>query len=260
MYYREVGFPEEGELVFGTVTNVQYNSVFVEIEEYGRSGLIHISEISTGRIRNINDYVKEGDHIICKVIKINEDKGHIDLSLRRVTELQKKNKRNQRKQEQKAEKLLRDLGKEIGEYPKKIYQDIKPSLTYRFLHEAFNAVVERDEKLVDMGIPKKYAEPLEEIVRDKIERKTVRVGGEISVSTYASDGLSIVKDALKDAESKAENVEINYLGAGKYKISVKDYNYKDAEETLEESLDAIKQPVQASEGGHFEFEKKKQKT
>ena len=44
MYYKKVGFPEENELVFGTVTNIQHNSVFVEIEEYGKSGLIHISE------------------------------------------------------------------------------------------------------------------------------------------------------------------------------------------------------------------------
>ncbi len=90
MLLKKQGYPEEGELVFCEVTKVQYNSVFVNIEDYNKSGLIHISEISPGRIRNIRDYVKEGKMIVCKVLKTDEKKGHIDLSLRRVTEIQRR--------------------------------------------------------------------------------------------------------------------------------------------------------------------------
>ena len=60
MLLKKQGFPEESELVLCTVTSVQYHSVFVDIDEYGKSGLIHISEVSPGRIRNIRDFVKEG--------------------------------------------------------------------------------------------------------------------------------------------------------------------------------------------------------
>jgi translation initiation factor 2 subunit 1 len=45
-----------------------------KIEEYGKQGLIHISEVSPGRIRNIRDFVKEGKMVVCKVIKIDEGK------------------------------------------------------------------------------------------------------------------------------------------------------------------------------------------
>ena len=115
MFYKKTGFPDENELVFCEVTNIQHNSVFVDIEEYGKSGLIHISEIASGRIRDINDYVREGDRLVAKVIKIDMDKGHIDLSMRRVTAMQKKAKTNQRKQEQRAEKLLSDFAESINE-------------------------------------------------------------------------------------------------------------------------------------------------
>src|SRR6056297_2999859 len=113
MYYKKTGFPEEGDLVFATVSNVQYNSVFVKIEDYDRQGLIHISEVSPGRIRNIRDYVKEGKMVVCKVIKIDEVKGHIDLSLRRVTEMQKRAKTDERKQEQKAENIIEMLANKL---------------------------------------------------------------------------------------------------------------------------------------------------
>ena len=79
MLLMKQGLPEDGELVLCKVTNVQHHSVFVRMEEYGKSGMIHISEIAPGRIRNIRDYVKEGKIVVCKVLRINEERGHVDL-------------------------------------------------------------------------------------------------------------------------------------------------------------------------------------
>ena len=106
MLLKKQGFPEESELDLCTVTSVQYHSVFVDIDEYGKSGLIHISEVSPGRIRNIRDFVREGKKVVCKVLRINEEKGYIDLSLRRVNESEKRRKINEIKKEQTAEKVI----------------------------------------------------------------------------------------------------------------------------------------------------------
>jgi translation initiation factor 2 subunit 1 len=99
---KKTGFPEEGELLLCTVTKIFGHSVFVNIEEYGRSGMVHISEISPGRIRNLRDYVVEGKKIVCAVLRVNKEKGHVDLSLRRVNEGQRRKKLEQIKQEQKT--------------------------------------------------------------------------------------------------------------------------------------------------------------
>ena len=107
MLFKKQGFPEEGELVLCTVTSVQFHSVFVDIDEYGKSGLIHISEVSPGRIRNIRDFVKECKKIVCKVLRINEEKGYIDLSLRRDNESEKIRKIDYNKKEQNSEKILK---------------------------------------------------------------------------------------------------------------------------------------------------------
>ena len=85
MLQKKKGFPESDELVFCTVTSVQSHSVFVKLEEYGVGGMIHISEVAPGRIRNIRDFVVENKPVVCKVTSINQERGHIDLSLRRVT-------------------------------------------------------------------------------------------------------------------------------------------------------------------------------
>ena len=94
MYYKKQGLPEENEVILCTVKKILPHSIFVDLDEYeNKEGLIHISEISPGRVRNIRDFVKEGKKIVCKVLKI-RDAGHIELSLRRVTTSYRINKLN----------------------------------------------------------------------------------------------------------------------------------------------------------------------
>ena len=122
MLYKRTGFPEEQELVLCTVTNVQGHAVFARIEEYGVTGMIHISEVAPGRIRNIREFVKEGKVIVCKVLRINTERGHIDLSLRRVTEMQKRTKTDSIKNEQRAEKIVEQLAHQLKEPIEVLYK------------------------------------------------------------------------------------------------------------------------------------------
>ncbi len=258
MLYKKQGFPEEGELVFCKVTSVQYNSVFVNVEEYSKSGLIHISEISPGRIRNIRDFVKEGKMIVCKVLRVDEKKGHIDLSLRRVTEMQKKQKTSERKQEQKAEKILEMLALSIKKDAKKVYEDIAKHVfkKYEFLHQAFEEVVESDLDLAKLGIDKNVAKELEEIIRDKIKPKFVNIKGVLSITTFQEDGVELVKKSLLEGLKVNKKNEIKYLGAGRQSLVVEAKDYKEAEKILKDTLDIIKKGLPQ---GKVEFKRKEKK-
>ncbi len=128
MLYQKDGMPEEGELVLCNVTSVQHHSVFVRIDEYNKIGMIHISEISPGRIRNIRDFVVEGKVIICKVLRINMERGHIDLSLRRVSEGQRREKVNEMKQEQKAEKIIEFVARDLKITKDELFEKIQENI------------------------------------------------------------------------------------------------------------------------------------
>lgn len=80
---------EEGELIKGQVTGIEKYGIFVNLGDY--NGLIHISEISDGYVRNINDYVKIGEEIMVKVIDENDKKHHVRLSIKNVEYKIKKN-------------------------------------------------------------------------------------------------------------------------------------------------------------------------
>ncbi len=258
MFFKKQGFPEDGEIVFATVTNVQYNSVFVKIEEYDRQGLIHISEVSPGRIRNIRDYVKEGKMVVCKVIKIDREKGHIDLSLRRVTAMQRRAKTDERKQEQKAEKIIEMLANTTKEKPIKVYEEVSKALLpkYELLQYAFEDVVENNASLKDEGVPEKYAEPLEKLVLEKIKPKEVAITGTLTIKSYEEEGAELVKNTLIKAQKATENTKIRCLGAGNYSLELKSKDYKEAEKKLKEVLDVIEKETSKSNLTNYDFKKK----
>ena len=239
MLLKKEGYPEEDELVLCTVTAVQFHSVFVKLDEYGKSGLIHISEIAPGRIRNIRDYVVEGKKVVCKVLRVNTEKGHIDLSLRRVNEAQKRKKLNQIKQEQLSERIIEFVAKQNKMDWTKLYNQLAEKLLdkYPAMFEAFEAVA-TDKLDLSKVIDAKLAKQFTEVIQQRIKPPEVEIGGEILLSTPAPDGIELIKEALKKVSAKDGPV-IKYKGTGAYSIWVKSEDYKTAEKILKKATDNI---------------------
>ena len=85
MAERRPEWPERGELVIATIESITTYGAYANLDEYEKKGLLHISEISSSWIRNIRDFVREGQKIVLKVVRVKPEKGQIDVSLRRVT-------------------------------------------------------------------------------------------------------------------------------------------------------------------------------
>lgn len=247
MFYQKSGLPQESEIVVCTVSKVNYHSVFVSLNDYAnQSAMLHISEISPGRIRNINDFVKEGKVIVCKVLNIDEKKGHIDVSLRRVNENQRREKIDILKQEQKAEKIIEFVGKETKKDPKKIYDAVMKTVskTHDYLHQAFNEVVVDEFDISTIKLDKKSLTLLDETIRQRIKPPEVIIKVKLHLETYASDGIEQIKTMLQSfVDLDPENISIHYLGAGSHHIELVGDEY----EPLEKHFSAMKKTLEDKE-------------
>ncbi|MEH7334142.1 S1 domain-containing post-transcriptional regulator GSP13 [Neobacillus drentensis] len=76
---------ETGSIVTGKVTGIQPYGAFVALDE-NTQGLVHISEITHGYVKDINDHLKVGDEIKVKVLSVDEGAGKIGLSIRATEE------------------------------------------------------------------------------------------------------------------------------------------------------------------------------
>ncbi len=240
MLLKKQGFPEESELVLCTVTSVQYHSVFVDIDEYGKSGLIHISEVSPGRIRNIRDFVREGKKVVCKVLRINEEKGYIDLSLRRVNESEKRRKINEIKKEQTAEKVIEIAAGKIGIKTEDLYRELSEKIiSYGSLHAFFEEAVKDESVLESLATDKKHLKIIGETIKQRIKTTEVEVKGKLKIITYAPNGIDTIRESLKKAEDASNGrIIISYLGSGLYRFMVKADEYKEAEKLLKNAAES----------------------
>ena len=117
-------YPEESDLVVCTVREVKNFGAFVTLNEYsGKEGFIHITEVASGWVKYIRDYLKEGQVQVCKVLRVNPSKGHIDLSFKQVNEHQHRMKIQEWKNSQKSEKLIEMVAKQIGKSVEQCYKD-----------------------------------------------------------------------------------------------------------------------------------------
>lgn len=246
MLYKKKGFPEDDELILCTITSVQHNSVFARLDEYDKDGMIHISEVSPGRIRNIRDFVVEGKKVVCKVLRTNKERGYIDLSLRRVNETQKKLKINFIKQEQKAEKILELVAKKLNLDLNKLYNDVMTKIAkdYDSLNDFFEDIVAGNTGLKNYNFDKNTEKELQEAILQRIKLPEVVLKGELFLQSRAPDGIEIIKAAL----AKAQDTYIRYKGSGKYLIKVVSSDYKKGEKIMEKATESVIRYMEKQKG------------
>jgi len=230
MFYKKQGLPEIGEIVICTVKRVLPDSVFVDLDEYNKEAMIHISEVAPGRIRNIRDFVKEGKKVICKILNVNKEKGYVDLSLRRVNQAQKISKNNEYKQEQKAEKIFNDLGKKLNLSINDVYSKIGNKIIEKYgtLTNCFNYIVNDKTDLKELKADNELSENLMVLVKEKIKPAHVEIIAKIKLENDLSNGAEIIKKTL----DLKDNAEVTYISAPLYRIKIVSEDYKSAENVL----------------------------
>ena len=254
-------YPSEGELVVGTVVKVQNFGAFVTLDEFPKKeGFIHIAEIATGWVKRIRNHIKEKQKVVCKVMHVDETKDHIDLSLKRVNEHQRRDKIQEWKNSQKAEKLLEMVAKQIGKTIEQCYNDFAKDLTKKYgtLYGAFEEAAYDIETLNNDGFKGEWLKTFEEVAKTSISIPFVDITGYLSVTSWLPDGIDYIRDVLSKAEkSEFEDVEIQvkYIGAPQYIITIKAPDYKIAEEEMKKAVNTIKENIKKY-NGDCEFHRK----
>jgi len=254
-------YPSEGEFVVGTVKVVQNFGAFISLDEYpGKEGFIHIAEIATGWVKRIRNHIKEKQKVVCKVMNVDSAKGHIDLSLKRVNEHQKRDKIQEWKNSQKANKLMERLVKKLGITTEKFLKDYGEDLIKKYgsLYLAFEECAYDIETLQKDGFKGDWLKEFEIIAKENITIPFVDIKGYLDVKSWLPDGVEHIKKALSEAEkSEYEDVEIKvkYIGAPHYIINVRAPDYKIAEDEMKKAVEKIKQNIK-EHNGECEFHRK----
>jgi translation initiation factor 2 subunit 1 len=238
-------WPGVGELVVATVRHIESYGAYVTLDEYDdKEGLLHISEISPSWVRNIRDYVREGQKVVLQVLRVDKARGEIDLSLRRVSKDERRRKMKSWKQERRAETILMMAAERLSVDEEEAYREgLKLLEHYGSLYTGLEAAVKRGvEPLLEAGVSKKMAEALAEISMEKIILKGVTVHGFFKAMSTEPKGVEMIREILlkgkRAAEAQGVEVSIYAVGAPRYRVEVRAEDYKKAEAALKAMIEA----------------------
>jgi translation initiation factor 2 subunit 1 len=261
MAERKPQYPEVGDLVIATIETVTDYGAYAKLDEYDKRGLLHVSEISSSWIRNIRDFVRENQKVVLKVLRVDREKGHIDLSLRRVTKRERIEKILTWKKERKADALLRGVAEKLALTPEEVNEKaVTPILTKYDLYEAFEkAAIEGAEVLTEIGVPEDLAKAFAEVAQERIHVKLVKVRGVLEVKVAKPNGVKVIKEAFHKAKGeKIKDAKVTFyvIAAPKYSLEVQAENYKRAEDVMQKTADNVISAVHKA-GGEGTFRREK---
>lgn len=260
MVRRKSEWPSVDELVMCTVKKVFQQGAFVSVDEYGeKEGMVHLSEVASGWIKNIRDHVREDQKVVCKVLAVDPERKRVDLSIRRVKDSERRWKVQRLKLEQRAEKLLEIAAGKLKKSLDQAYEEAGYKLQDKFgdLYSALEAAAKR-EKIVDVVNDERWAEVLSEVAAAAVQPPIYKVVGYVNLSCPAPNGVEVIRSAMINARDMVKdentNVEFYYVGSPSYRVEAVAQSYKAAENTIHRAASAAIETVTKA-GGKGEFRK-----
>lgn len=223
---------EEGDLVLCIVDRIVGTAVFVKIEGNGEGSIV-TSEIAPGRIRNIRDYVVPKKKIVCKVLRVSGDR--IDLSLRRVTQKEKKEVLEAHEEEKSCVSVLKSI---LGEKATLFIEEIqKKEPVYDFCQR-----IKSSPEELERVIGKENTKKIIDIFNTQKKKKAI-IKKEFNLFSKNFNGITLIKQILENIKG----AEIKYISAGKFSIKIQNDSPKIADNKIKEILSSVEK--QAKKNG-----------
>lgn len=254
-------FPECDELVMVNVRQIAEMGSYVSLLEYNKiEGMILLSELSRRRIRSINKLIRVGRNEIVVVIRVDKEKGYIDLSKRRVSpeEILKCEEKFARGKtvnsilRHTAEVLKMSTDQEFEQLYEKTAWKIddkykKPGYAY----EVFKQAVTDPTVIADLDLPEDWRETLLSNIKRRLTPQAVKCRADIEVSCYSYEGIDAIKQALKEGlklNSEEKPIKINLIAPPVYVVTSTCLDRDEGIQLLKDVIDKIQKSIEEQRG------------
>jgi translation initiation factor 2 subunit 1 len=217
----EEELPEEGELVIAVVKKIFDYGAICELLEYNSTqAFLPIREVASGWVKNIHEFLHEGDRVVCKVYRVDKEMKAIDVTLKRVTQIEKREKMQQYNAEKRAEKFLEAIAKGLNISSSELDKTKEKILkTYSSLYDLFFDAYNKTKKFEDLDIAPEIKKEIEEKASDVIEEKTYKLIYKLKLQTFdTKKGIEKLNEAIESL--KKNGFEVIYISAPIYQINI----------------------------------------
>ncbi len=248
--------PNEGEIVIAPVRKVSGHGAYVLLYGYnGMTGFLHISEIATGWIRNIDRWVRLMQKAVLKVLCVNKIKGEADCSLTQVCGEERKSKLVEVKKNEKADAFMDFIKAKLKLSNQHLVEMKEKRLQkYDYVYDIFEDIARKGPYLSQRFDPSNDIRMAMQEESSRIQVPHVKVRGVMEIPYKNAEGLEILKNTLARVESSkgSATTEITQIAAPRYHISVAAENFKVVEKSMNNAIGKIRSTIE-NQYGEFNF-------
>jgi len=211
--FYEAQYPVLDDLVKVQVKRIAEMGAYVSLLEYNNiEGMIQLSELSKRRIRSISKLVRVGRTEVVMVLRVDQEKGYIDLSKRRVSTEDVTLCEEKFNKSKTVHSIMRHVAGQHKEPLLDLCKKVAWPLYAKYGHayEAFKAFMNDEEKIFE-GLD--VSDDIKESVKVQIGRRlisqVIRLRAKIECSCFEYEGIDAVKAALLEGlKFSAEESEL----------------------------------------------------
>ncbi|GBG24505.1 Eukaryotic translation initiation factor 2 subunit 1 [Hondaea fermentalgiana] len=254
--FYEEQFPALEECVMVQVKSIAEMGAYVSLLEYNNiEGMILLSELSRRRFRSINKLIRVGKLEVAMVIRVDKEKGYIDLSKRRVSkeDIIKCEERYSKGKE--VNSIMRHLAETTGSNLLELNEKIAWPLAkppYQNTHQAFRMAINDPEKVFGgLDVDQSIIDQLMVVVRRKMTPKPIKIRADIEVTCYQPEGIDAIIAALKAGEAigkEGKAIKIKLIAPPRYVMLTTSLNKNDGFDAMNRSIDAIRTVITDRKG------------
>ena len=214
-------YPEIESLVMVNVRTIADMGAYVSLLEYNNiEGLILLSELSRRRIRSINKLIRVGRNEVAMVLRVDKDKGYIDLSKRRVSPEDVAACEDRFNKAKAVHGVLRHLAERRKLLLEELYERIAWPLYKKYGHayDAFKIALAEEassssssassssssasegggeeDPFASLGVPSDIIEELKLYIRRRLAPQPIKIRADVEVSCFTYEGIDAIRDAL----------------------------------------------------------------
>lgn len=260
--FYEQKYPLLDAFVMVRVKSISASAAYVQLLEYNNiEGMIPLTELSRRRIRSVNKHIRVGKTEIVQVFRLDEDKGYIDLSKKKVTEDDVKPCETRYNKAKDVHSIMQHVARECRCNLESLYRACGWPLYKKYGHayDAFGASFADPEKVLGcLGLEEDIKEKLITTIQHRHKAQPFRVRADVEVTCFKYEGIDAIREALKAGEKSVEGndcaLTIRLLAAPTYVIVANSVDKEEGLALVDKAIDAIKVAI-IEKGGSLKVTK-----
>ncbi|EMC96561.1 hypothetical protein BAUCODRAFT_480531 [Baudoinia panamericana UAMH 10762] len=253
--FYEEKYPEIDSFVMVNVKQIAEMGAYVKLLEYDNiDGMILLSELSRRRIRSIQKLIRVGRNEVVVVLRVDKEKGYIDLSKRRVSPEDIVKCEERYNKSKMVHSIMRHVAEKTNTPIEELYQDIGWPLNKKYGHavDAFKLSITNpdvwNEATFKTDVIK---DELQSYISKRLTPQPTKVRSDVEVTCFGYEGIDAIKIALRTAEARntpETQVKVKLVSPPLYVLTSQTLDKGDGIAVLEQAIKDIDQSIRAAGG------------